>query len=406
MKKEKVRFKKPNIIIYYLFRFISFLITKLKFNLKIGKNDVKKQKGPYIILGNHESFIDFINLAMVTRRRISFVISNSFYNSLKVNPLLKACGVIPKQQFQTTVTDIKKMKLVLDHNRPLAIYPAGIMTENGLTTPIPKATAKFIKWMGVDVYVAYTTGSYLTCPKWGKGIRKGKITLDVTKVLSKEEIEKMEISEIDSVVMEQLDFDSYKNQKTQMVEFKKGNNIEGLENVLYWCPKCNSEFTNRNVSIDTMKCEKCGNEVYCDNYGFLHKKDDDSVCYEHVSDWYLELYNRLKYEIYKNPEFSIMENVKIDMLNYKKHQFEEVGNAQLTLNKDKFIINGIINSEEKFIEVPIKKIPTLPFKPGKRLEIQDGNTIYRCNFENGQSVSKWINLIKIFYELNNEKDSY
>jgi hypothetical protein len=51
---------------------------------------------------------------------------------------------------------MKKMKAVVEAGQPLAIYPAGLMCEDGLSTPIPKATYKFLKWMNVDVYMART----------------------------------------------------------------------------------------------------------------------------------------------------------------------------------------------------------------------------------------------------------
>ena len=56
----------------------------------------------------------------------------------------------------------------------------------------------------------------------------------------------------------------------------------------------------------------------------------------------------------------------------------------------------------EYSEANIKSLPTLPFKPGVHLEIQDGNTIYRCCFDDGKLVTKWINLLKVFYELNNK----
>ena len=236
-------------------------------------------------------------------------------------------------------------------------------------------------------------------------MRKGKITLEVTKMLSKEELQKMDATEVSSIVSDKLDYNAYKYQEEDKVIYKNGNSIEGLENVLYWCPKCDNEFTIKNASFDTMKCSHCGNEVYLDKYGFLNKKNDNDVHYKYVSDWYLEIYNRLKEEVSKNSEYKLNENVVVHMLNYKKHKFEPVGRAKLELNKDNFIIDGIINDENKLINVPIKTLPILPFKPGKQLEIQDGSVIYRCVFDNGQAVSKWINLLKIYYEINNEKDS-
>ncbi len=401
MKKIKGKFKKPSFFVYGIFYCIAKIISKWKFNLEIKRNEIKKAKGPYVVIANHESSIDFINLAACTKHRLSFVISNSFYNSLKVNPLLKACGVIPKQQFQTNPGDMKKMKYVVNNNGKLVIYPAGLMTENGMSTPMPASTAKFLKWIDVDIYVAYTEGSYLTNPKWGKGFRKGKITLDIYKLLTKEQLEEYSIEQLSELINKKLNFDAYENQEKNMVLYKKGNNINGLQNVIYWCPKCNKEFTYEVTSNDTIKCSHCGNEVYLDNYGFLNVKTAEDKCYKHVSEWSKKIYDNL-YEVIKNDlNITLQTTCTFKMLNYRKHQFEEVCKGTIILNKDKFILNGDFNGIQT-IEVLIKTLPMLPFKPGVHLEVQDGNIIYRCCFDDGKLVTKWINALKIFYDLNNK----
>ena len=173
MKENK--YKKPNAFYYFIFRFISKMIAKFKFNLKVINNEVKDVKGSYVILANHESAIDFINLASVLKRRSHFVISYAFYNSCGIRKILDKVEVIPKQQFQTSVVDIRKMKRVIDNDMPLVIYPVGLMSENGSSDLIPAATTKFVKMLNSDIYIAYTKGSYLTKPKWSKNIVKEKL---------------------------------------------------------------------------------------------------------------------------------------------------------------------------------------------------------------------------------------
>lgn len=402
MKKGKNKFKIPNFLIYGILQLASKLISKFKFNLKIEKNEIKKLKGPYVVIANHESSIDFINMVCATNKRITFVISNSFYQSLKIHKLIKMAGVIAKQQFQTNPSDLKKMKEAISAKRPLVIYPAGLMTANGVATPIPEATGKFIKWLGVDVYVAKTEGSYLTNPKWGKGFRKGKITLNITKFLSKEELKEKNPDQLQKLICDTLYYDAYKNQETNLVKYTNGDNVNGLENVLYWCPKCNKQFTNVIINNNSIKCEHCGNEVYADEYGFLYPKTENDVCFKHPSDWYKELYNNLYKEITTTDNYCLESNMTLKMLDYKKHQFVEVSKGYIKLDKEKFTLNFIENNQEKQVEVLIKSIPILPSKPGIHLEVQDGNTIYRCCLDNGKEVTKWIDVLNIFYELNNK----
>ena len=73
---------------------------------------------------------------------------------------------------------------------------------------------------------------------------------------------------------------------------------------------------------------------------------------------------------------------------------------------DKFVINYQLNDSNIQKEIPIKTIPILPSKPGVHFEIQDGHEIYRCCLDNGSEVTKWMDVLNIFYEINKNKYKY
>lgn len=396
--------KSPSTLMYGIFRIISKLISKFVFNLKITKNDIKNIKGPYIIIANHESFIDFINLVCCSKEKMTFVVSSSFYNSMRIHHLIKLCAPIPKQQFQTSITDLKKMKYVIDNNRPLAIYPAGLMSDNGITTPIPKGSGKLVKWLNCDIYIAKTEGSYLTYPKWAKKApRKGKITLSISKLISKTDLANYSNDEINQIIFDSIYYNAYDNQEKNMVEYKNGDNIEGLNNVLYKCLKCNKEFTHKIINKNIMECTYCNNKVKADKYGFLNKVDENTIYYKKVSDWSNHIYNQLFEQINSNECYSIEDEAKVEMINYKKHQFEYVGDCHISLSREGFKLKGIINNDKFDKSISAKEFIVLPFSPGKHFEIQDNKTIYRILPKNSASVSKWMLVLKCLYQINHKK---
>ena len=97
-------------------------------------------------------------------------------------------------------------------------------------------------------------------------------------------------------------------------------------------------------------------------------------------------------------------NTAIHMINYEKHRFEEVGNGTVSLSRSGFVLSGSINGQPAELNIPIANIPSLPFSPGKYFEIQQGSNIYRCRLEDGRLVMKFINMVKIFYELNGRRE--
>lgn len=395
--KKKNQFKKPNPIIYFIYRLICKFIAKFIFNTKVLRNETKGVKGPYIILANHESQIDFINLSVAMRRRIHMVISNSFYQTLSIKPLLDMIQVIPKQQFQTAPSDIKKMKKVIENEMPLAIYPVGLMTENGMSTDPGASIGKLLKFLKTDVYVCFSEGSYLTNPKWSKQRRKGQITVDVYKLLSKEEIANYTDAELHQLVRKHIDYNAYENQRKNMIAYKHGDNIEGLEYVLYQCPKCKSVKSIISHNLSNLKCNCCNYEVKADKYGFLTGSD---IIYDSPADWSAEILNNLKEEIENNPQYALTDEVTISMINYKKRRFEEVGSGKVSINKDNITLTGMIKNEEISHSFVTKTYPMLPFVPGKQLELQDGQTIYRLKFKDPYNVMIFINIIKVVSLLN------
>lgn len=395
-----MRYRKPSWLHYHVAQVVCWLFAKLFFRRKVLRNEIKGVKGPFVVIANHQAAYDFVSLLSLIWRPMSFVISNSFYNSLPITGFLHKMGVIPKQQFQTTVTDMKNMKAVIDAGQPLVIYPAGLMCEDGLSTPIPTATYKFLKWLGVDIYVARISGTYFAMPKWSSGFRPGRTCLDVYKLISAEELAAMDIDAIREKTDQALMYDAYREQEQMKVKYSNGSDIRGLENVLYICPHCGGEHTIHARDKATLYCDSCGFEETADAYGFLHNTKGIGEEIRYVSDWSRRIYEGIARQVADGTVAELSCTTKIHMIDYKKHKFVEVGQGRVTLNSDHFRICGTLHGEETEMEISIGGLPTLPFCPGKYFEIQDGKNIYRCVLDDGKQVMKFINLVKIFYKQN------
>ena len=80
-------------------------------------------------------------------------------------------------------------------------------------------------------------------------------------------------------------------------------------------------------------------------------------------------------------------------------KYRDSGKAKITLTPDTLSLRGIINGEEIDLSMPTASFPSLPFKPGRNFEIQHGDISYRCFPQKPLVVMKWVNLVKIFYEI-------
>lgn len=394
-----MNYNKPSALHYKFAQIVSWFVANFIFRRKFIRNEIKDKKGPFVVIANHEAVLDFVNLIGATKRPMSFVISSAFFNTLPLKKFMTKMGVIPKAQFQTSMKDLRQMVSVIKNEGSIAIYPAGLMCEDGLSTPIPQATYKFLKLLNVDVYVAKTTGTYFVMPKWAEGISPGRTYMDIYKLFSKEELAEADEATIKVKTDEALLFDAYREQEQYLAKYKSNRVLSGLENVLYMCPYCKTEFSMQVKDKNVLQCSECGLTYSSDIYGFLHKESCFGPDMRYVSDWSRLIHEDMKSKIEEGLVQSFTAKTKIRMINFEKNKFIEVGSGTISLSTEELRIDGIVKEETINLAIPTAHFPTLPFKPGKHLDIQHNSDIYRCVLEDGRLAMKFIHMIKSIHEL-------
>ncbi|MBO7195945.1 MAG: 1-acyl-sn-glycerol-3-phosphate acyltransferase [Clostridia bacterium] len=404
MKKQKKNktYRHPNRLVFALARWISRFLCKFVYHVKVVRNELEGKTGRCVIIANHESIIDVLPAYAVVPSKTHFVVSKAMMKSMPIAPLMEMCGAIGKNQFQTSALDMRRMKAVLDHDEPLMMYPAGLMTESGTSTPIPLATAKVLKWFKADIYVARVNGTYLTNPKWAKVKRRGKITMELYKLASEEEFSALSDDEAAALVSEHLSFDAYRHNEVEKVYYKNGDNVEGLEHVLYKCPNCGGEFTIWVRGKNKLCCEACDYMVKSDNYGRLSLVGDGDPIYKYPSDWHSYIEESVYEFVKEHPNFFYQTHAEIHTINEKKHRYEPVGHGMIGFDFNSFTMEGIIKDKPFTEEISTQAFPILPFRPGAYFEIQHGEQIYRIVPDNPSIVMKWIFTLKATFRLKHE----
>lgn len=395
---------KHNMLVYKVAQALSGIIANTVFKRKFLRNEIKNIEGAAVVIGNHQAALDFATMIGATNRHITFVVSDSFFNTLPFKKGMESIGVIPKQQFQTSIKEITKMRTAVNNDDILMLYPAGLMSEDGLSTPFPSSTYKFLQWLDADVYAARTSGTYFCTPKWSGKIRPGRTYMDIHKIIDKSELAKMSPEEIQERVDGALMFDAYREQEKHMIKYAGGDNVEGLENVLYICPHCHKEFTIKVKNKNTLYCTECGFAHTSDEYGFLHNSSGVGDEIRYVSDWSRMISEHVDGMIERGELTEIFSDATIQTILHEKRKYVNVGRAKITLTPEKFIIDGVINGEKSLIEVPITFFASIPFKPGCRIEIQHNKCTYRCVLDDGKLAIKFVNMVEKFYKMNENKN--
>ena len=188
---------------------------------------------------------------------------------------------IPKTQGRSDLETIRSISKALKENDVIGLFPEGTRTWTGDTLDIVGGTAKLVRLFKVPVIFINIEGGFAKKPRWANQERKGPICLNVTKILWPEEIAKMSLAEINQCVEENLIFkhDKWINENPNVSY--SGPVAEGVERVLYACPKCGS-FSTMVSSDNSLSCSKCGAKADVDGQ---YKLSSDSISFKSIAEW-------------------------------------------------------------------------------------------------------------------------
>lgn len=398
--KKKIEYGgKPIGIIYFLLVFILGVHFRVKYRFKVDKKGIKGLKPPFIVLGNHPSYIDpFIMAAALLPHKINFVTSNFYFRNPKLRSFLEAMGCIPKIQFRTDMRAIRLIKKVILNGGSVGIFPEGQRSIDGSSFNISNGISKLVKLYKLPVVLVKANGAYLSWPRWSPKSRRGHIECNVNILLNPEEISNMDVVQIHNTINNALSYNDYEWNRIKKVPFKGKKIAENLHYILHQCPKCNSRLSMKSRK-NTLYCSTCGNTAVMDRYGFLHPENKDCVIFEDAAKWYSwQTENML--ELIKKDDFSINAKVKeLKMADAFEGEYKSAGFGEITLKKDGLHFEGIVNNEPRESFFPINNIWGISADLGSDFEICDGNQAWWFFFEDGQKVIEFNTAISLFYQM-------
>lgn len=378
--------------------------TKLIFDRKVKAhftNNVGKIKGPAIVLCNHGSAIDFVYAGRLVRKSRPQVVSARLYFYHKMlNGLLRRLGCIPKSMFSNDMENIKGCLKVLNDGGVLMMMPEARLSTAGKFEGIQEATYKFVQKMGVPVYTVVLRGDYFANPKWGKGTRRNSLMeIELSALLSAEEVKSLPVDEIKHRIDSTLDYDEFAWLQTKPnVHYKDKKLAEGLENILYRCPKCGGTCTISTKGHE-VQCDACGMQAALDDrYAFV-----DGKPFDNFGTWYAWQVEQTKAEIEQNPAYQLVGKVQIRHGSTDgKALTRYAGDGVCTLDRTGLTYRGTQDGEtiEKFFSM--SQIYRLLFGAGVDFEIYEGKEIWFFVPEDTRSCIIWYVVSGILKELDGE----
>lgn len=312
---------------------------------QLTKIDMEGIKPPYLLLCNHNAFMDFkVATKAIFPHSANYVVAIDGF--LKREWLLRWIGCICKRKFTNDTTLIRQLKRSVDNGGIAAIYPEARYSLCGTTAILPESLGKLCKLLKVPVVTLICHGHHVNSPFWNLTDRGVKNTEAVMKCLfNTEQLANATHAEVFEAIQKEFEYDDFKWQKEKGLRITYPKRAEGLHKVLYQCPCCKTEY-EMTSSGTILSCGACNKQWQMTELGELQALSGETE-FSHIPDWYEWERSNVRAEIDAGTyNFSCTAHVN-DM---PKDRYIPLGKAKLTHNMDGFTLEGNYQGEDYKVE--------------------------------------------------------
>ena len=251
---------------------------------KLKKIGMKGIKPPYVLLCNHNAFMDFkVATKAIFPHRANYVVAIDGFIGREW--LLRNVGCICKRKFTNDVMLIRQLARTIENGDIAIIYPEARYSLCGTTAILPESLGKMCRLLGVPVVSLICHGHHVNAPFWNTRNRGVAPTeAEMTLLFTADEIKKTPVPEINRKIMEAFQYDDFAWQKEKGIKIAYPKRAEGLEKVLYQCPACGKEYVMRSHGSQ-LCCSHCGKVWEMTELGEL-KAVEGKTEFSHIPDWY------------------------------------------------------------------------------------------------------------------------
>lgn len=200
----------------------------------------QKLSGPTLVICNHVTNYDPLLVSICfPQDHMHFVSSEHLFRMGWISKFLRyVFDPVPRRKGTSGADTAMACTRKLRDGRNVCLFAEGECSWDGRTQEIFQATGRLARMGNATLLTYRLDGGYLTAPRWGKGIRKGRMTGRVVGVYSPEELKAMDKNAITALIQRDIFADAWESQQAEPVRYKSRRRAENLQVVLWACPHC------------------------------------------------------------------------------------------------------------------------------------------------------------------------
>ena len=384
-----MKVKRPNAFIYFIAYALVYPLLKIFFRLDVDRSGLDLPEGAHVVLSNHYSMIDFIFVMLsLYPHRLNAVTAQKYFYYKPLHKFLPMMGCIPKKMFEPDVQSIIAMKTVLNRGEGILLFPEGRCSSSQSYVGMHKSTGKLIKKLGVPVITCFIEGGDICLSHWRRGFRAGRIRLSFRNLFYENELATLSIDEINTAIDANLGGDEgVMPPEKPFQTFAERRLCEGLHKLLYYCPKCEMEFT-MDSSGNMIQCTACGNAATMDRFARLTPVGD-SVAAEKITLWFRNQVRHEMKSLSKDME-PLIEKVQVQAASPKPGGGTiDSGFGTISLSPEGWRFDGEISGKEVSLFSPVEAVPAISYSYDENYQMYFGGVYYKFTPEDPRKCVKY-----------------
>lgn len=184
--------KRSRIIWFCIARWFCWLFCRVCFRVSISGRENIPKTGPFLLVSNHQSFLDPLFCGVFLKRRLYFLARDTLFKHRFSGPLFTSVNAIPVKRGSGDVTAMKNIIAKLKDGCGVCLFPEGTRTIDGKISDLKPGFGLLSRRGNSVVVPVVIDGGFECWPKSQKLFSVGKrITICYGKAISAEQVAKM-----------------------------------------------------------------------------------------------------------------------------------------------------------------------------------------------------------------------
>jgi 1-acyl-sn-glycerol-3-phosphate acyltransferase len=145
--------------------------------LEVEGLDRVPRHGPFILIANHQSYLDPILVQAVLPRPLHTMAKSTQFNSHLIGAIMKRLKSFPVRRFEIDPQAVRHSLRLLANGEAVGVYIEGERTWDGRLQPLRRGTVRLILKAAVPVIPCGVSGAYDVWPRWDRRLRRGTVRL-------------------------------------------------------------------------------------------------------------------------------------------------------------------------------------------------------------------------------------